>query len=156
MLSFILALPDLGSMVAFNAATSIAAFGLYFSFGADSPQKTTFLVHLLRLSPVSSLTNVSLGLPIALRVIYPDRFVQGPFYLGKFSYPIAIVSTLWISFMLIVLCLPEINPVNSKTLNYAPVALGVVVVVYALGFWVISARKWFVGPVKRIEGACHV
>ena len=57
--------------------------------------------------------------------------------------------------MLIVLCLPEVNPVNSKTLNYAPVALGVVVV-YALGFWVISARKWFVGPVKRIEGACHV
>ena len=57
--------------------------------------------------------------------------------------------------MLIVLCLPEINPVNSKTLNYASVALGVVVV-YALGFWVISARKWFVGPVKRIEGACHV
>jgi hypothetical protein len=81
--------------------------------------------------------------------------VQGPFYLGRLSYPIAIVSTLWISFMLIVLCLPELNPVNSKTPNYAPVALGVVVV-YGLGFWVISARKWFVGPVKRIEGVCHV
>jgi len=35
MLSFIFALPDLGSMVAFNAVSSIAAIGLYFSFGAD-------------------------------------------------------------------------------------------------------------------------
>ena len=94
-------------------------------------------------------------MPIALRVIYPDRFVRGPFYLGKLSYPIAIVSTLWISFMLIVLCLPELNPINSETLNYTPVAFGVVLV-YALGFWVISARKWFVGPVKQIEGARHV
>ena len=42
--------------------------------------------------------------------------------------------------MLIVFCLPGLNPVNSETLNIASVDLGVVVV-YALGFWVISARK---------------
>ena len=24
-------------------------------------------------------------------------------------------------------------------------------VVYALGFWALSARKWFTGPVKQIE-----
>ncbi len=90
-----------------------------------------------------------------MRVIYPDRFARGPFYLGRLSYPIAVVSTLWISFMLIVFCLPELNPVDSKTLSYASVGFGVVLV-YALGFWVISARKWFTGPVKRIEGVCHV
>lgn len=140
-------------MIAFNAVTSIAAFGLYFSFGADSlflspnlaPPSSHFLVG----------AYVSLGLPIALRVIYPDRFARGAFYLGKLSYPIAIVSTLWISFMLIAFCLPGLNPVDSKTLNYTSVAFGVVLV-YALGFWVISARKWFKGPVKEIEGACHV
>jgi len=57
--------------------------------------------------------------------------------------------------MLIVFCLPGLNPVDSQTLNYASVGFGVVLV-YALGFWVISARKWFTGPVKRIEGVCHV
>jgi hypothetical protein len=34
-LSFILALPDLGSSVAYNAVISIAGFGLYFSIGAQ-------------------------------------------------------------------------------------------------------------------------
>lgn len=59
---------------------------------------------------------------------------------------------LWIAFISIVFCLPELNPVNSQTLNYAPVAVGIVVT-YALGFWAISARRWFAGPIKQIEGA---
>ena len=84
-------------------------------------------------------------------MVYADRFVRGPFHLGKFSYPIAIIAVLWIAFISIVFCLPELNPVNSKTLNYAPVAVGIVLF-YALGFWAVSARKWFAGPVKQIAG----
>jgi hypothetical protein len=91
------------------------------------------------------------GIPIALRVIYADRFTRGPFHLGRFSYPIAISAVLWIAFISIVFCLPELNPVNSQTLNYAPVAVGIVLT-YALGFWVISARKWFGKPIKQIAG----
>jgi amino acid transporter len=122
-LSFILGLPSLGSSVAFSAATSIATTGLYISY----------------------------GIPIALRVIYAGRFVRGPFHLGRFSYPIAIAAVLWIAFISIVFCLPELNPVNSQTLNYAPVAVGIVLT-YALGFWAISARRWFAGPIKQIAG----
>lgn len=120
-LSFILGLPSLGSSVAFSAATSIATIGLYISY----------------------------GIPIALRVIYADRFIRGPFHLGRFSYPISIAAVLWIAFISIVFCLPELNPVNSQTLNYAPVAVGIVLT-YALGFWAISARRWFAGPIKQI------
>ncbi|KAI0299995.1 amino acid transporter [Multifurca ochricompacta] len=120
-LSFILGLPSLGSSVAFSAATSIATIGLYISY----------------------------GIPIALRVIYAHRFVRGPFHLGKFSYPISIAAVLWIAFISIVFCLPELNPVNSQTLNYAPVAVGIVIT-YAFGFWLVSARTWFAGPVKQI------
>lgn len=43
------------------------------------------------------------------------------------------------------------QPVDSQTFNYSIVAVGIVVV-YSIGFWVISARKWFTGPVKQIEG----
>jgi len=121
-LSFILGLPSLGSSVAFNAATSITTIGLYISY----------------------------GLPIALRVIYADRFVRGPFHLGKFSFPVAIAAVLWIGFISIVFCLPQVNPVTSQTFNYAPVAVGIVLF-YSLGFWVISARKWFAGPVRHIK-----
>jgi len=120
-LSFILGLPSLGSSVAFSAATSIATIGLYISY----------------------------GIPIALRVIYRASFVRGPFHLGAFSYPIAVVSVLWILFISIVFILPELNPVNSQTFNYAIVAVGIVIV-YSMGFWLLSARKWFTGPVKQI------
>lgn len=100
---------------------------------------------------VSSL--LFLAIPIALRVINRDTFVRGPFHLGAFSYPVAIAAVVWIMFISIVFMLPQINPVNSQTLNYAPVAVGIVIA-YSLGFWVLSARKWFTGPIKQIQGTC--
>ncbi|KJA24697.1 hypothetical protein HYPSUDRAFT_214332 [Hypholoma sublateritium FD-334 SS-4] len=121
-LSFILGLPSLGSSVAFAAATSIATIGLYISY----------------------------GIPIALRVIYRDQFVRGPFHLGSFSFPVAITAVVWIAFISIAFILPQINPVDSLTFNYAIVAVGAVII-YSVGFWVLSARKWFNGPVKQIE-----
>jgi len=121
-LSFILGLPSLGSSVAFAAATSIATIGLYISY----------------------------GIPILLRVIYRDQFVRGPFHLGKFSYPVALGAVLWILFISIAFILPQANPVNSQTFNYSIVAVGIVIS-YSFGFWLLSARKWFKGPVKQIE-----
>ncbi|KAG1765043.1 amino acid/polyamine transporter I [Suillus placidus] len=119
-LSFLLGLPSLGSAVAFSAATSIATIGLYISY----------------------------AIPIALRVFYRKRFVRGPFHLGAFSIPIAVAAVTWIAFIAIVFLLPQVNPVNSQTLNYAVVAVGIVIV-YSVGFWILSARKWFVGPVRQ-------
>ena len=43
------------------------------------------------------------------------------------------------------------QPVDTQTFNYAIVAVGIVIL-YSVGFWVLSARKWFTGPVKQIEG----
>lgn len=81
--------------------------------------------------------------------MYAKRFVRGPFHLGPLSYPIAIVVVAWIAFIAIAFILPTANPVNTQTLNYSIVAVGIVLV-YCVGFWVLSARKWFVGPVKQI------
>ncbi|KAF9074214.1 APC amino acid permease [Rhodocollybia butyracea] len=122
-LSFILGLPSLGSSVAFSAATSIATIGLYISY----------------------------AIPIALRVVYRKNFVRGPFHLGKFSFPIAATAVAWIAFISIVFMLPQENPVDSQTLNYAIVAVGIVLL-YSFTYWLVSARKWFVGPVKQISG----
>ena len=41
--------------------------------------------------------------------------------------------------------LPELNPVTWDTFNYAPVAVGVVLL-FSGGYWLLSARKWFTGP----------
>jgi len=87
------------------------------------------------------LTILSLtGNPITLRAIYADRFVRGPFHPGKFSYLIVIAAVLWVAFISIIFCLPELRLVNSQTLNYAPVAVGIVLN-HTQGFWALSARR---------------
>jgi hypothetical protein len=40
--------------------------------------------------------------------------------------------------------------VDSQSLNYTVVAVGIIAV-FALGSWVLWARRWFVGPVREIE-----
>ncbi|KAI0251632.1 hypothetical protein BJV78DRAFT_1282302 [Lactifluus subvellereus] len=93
---------------------------------------------------------ISYGIPIVLRVIYVVRFVHGPFHLGSLSYPIATAAVLWIALISIAFCLPQLNPVSTQTLNYAPVAVGIVIA-YALGFWLLSSRTWFTGPITAEE-----
>lgn len=121
-LAFLLAIPSLGSSVAFSAATSIATIGLYISY----------------------------GLPIFIGLIHPSKFTKGPFNLRAASRPVALIAVMWIIFITIVFCLPELNPVNSQTLNYTPVAVGIVAT-WAFGSWFLWARTWFTGPVRQIE-----
>ena len=121
-LSFLLAIPSLGSTVAFSAATSIATIGLY----------------------------VSYALPIAVGMIYHNNFKKGPFNLGFVSRPVAAVACLYVTFLIVVFCLPNANPVDSQTLNYTPVAVGIVAF-WAFGSWFVWARKWFTGPIRQIE-----
>ncbi|KAK0335371.1 polyamine transporter tpo5 [Friedmanniomyces endolithicus] len=121
-LAFILALPSLGSSVAFAAATSIATIALY----------------------------VSYGLPILIGLIWHKNFKKGPFNLGVFSRPVALVACLWIGFISIIFCLPNVDPVTSQTLNYTPVAVGIVGL-WTFGSWYLFARKYFTGPIRQIQ-----
>ena len=121
-LSFLLAIPSLGSEVAFAAATSIATIGLYISY----------------------------GLPILVGLLYPGNFKKGPFNLRFASRIVALVAVCYVFFLTIILCLPQQNPVNSQTLNYTPVAVGIVAL-WAFGSWFLWARRWFTGPIKQIE-----
>ena len=57
---------------------------------------------------------------------------------------------MWIVFISVVFCLPTANPVDSQTLNYTPVAVGIVAV-WTFGSWFLWARKWFTGPIRQIE-----
>jgi amino acid transporter len=128
-LSFCLALPSLGSTVAFAAATSIATIGLYISY----------------------------GIPILIGLIYHREFTarKGPFHLGIFSRPVAGVAVAWIAFITIIFCLPTANPVTSQTLNYTVVAVGIIAF-GSCGVWLLSARKWFVGPQNEVREAMRL
>ncbi|EPS35941.1 hypothetical protein H072_10563 [Dactylellina haptotyla CBS 200.50] len=124
LLAFCLALPSLGSGVAFAACTSIATIGLYLSY----------------------------GLPILLGLLAPNRFnkIKGPFNLGRFSAPVAVIATCWIAFITIVFCLPTAYPVTQFTLNYTVCAVGAIFF-GAFFSWIFWAKNWFVGPIREIE-----
>lgn len=122
LLAFLLAVPSLGSAVAFAAATSIATIGLYISY----------------------------TIPILIGLVYPAGFIRGPFTLGRFSRPVAAVACAYVAFLTIVFCLPQLNPVNKETLNYTPVAVGVIGL-WCFASWFLWARRWFVGPLRQIE-----
>ena len=120
--AFILGLPYLYSPVAYFAVTSIAVIGLYIAY----------------------------GIPILLRLIAGERFQRGPWHLGRWSYIVGWIAVVWIVFIAILFVLPQVAPGNTATtFNYAPVAVGVVLL-YSGGYWFLSARKWFKGP--KVQG----
>jgi amino acid permease (GABA permease) len=120
--AFILGLPYLWSPVAYGAVTSIAVIGLYIAY----------------------------GIPILLRLLAGDRFQRGPWHLRQWSRPVGIIAVVWIAFIAILFVLPQYAPGNTlATFNYAPIAVAVVLL-YAGGYWFLSAKNWFKGP--KVQG----
>ena len=96
-------------------------------------------------------------IPILLRLRMGDRFVPGPWTLGKKYKLIGWVASIEI----IIICIYFIMPIvpagvpwsddfTWSAVNYAPIAVGGVVGLVAL-WWVLSARKWFTGPVRNVD-----
>lgn len=94
---------------------------------------------------------ISYGIPILIGLIHAKKFnsIKGPFNLRFMSRPVAFVACAWIGCITVIFCLPTANPVNKETLNYTVVAVGIIALV-SLGVWILSARKWFVGPQKEV------
>jgi amino acid permease (GABA permease) len=123
--AFILGLPYLWSPVAYAAVTSIAVIGLYIAY----------------------------GIPILLRLLAGERFVRGPWHLGRWSYIVGWIAVIWIVFIAILFVLPQVTPGNTlTTFNYAIVAVAVVLI-YSGGYWFLSARNWFKGP--KVQGTAE-
>lgn len=129
----ILTLPALyakdGVPVAFYAVVSVAVIGLYLAF----------------------------LIPIALRLRMGDRFVPGPWTLGR-KYKvlgwIAVIEILVISVYFIMPFFPTAIPFNDgftfAAVNYAPIAVGSLLAIVAI-WWYVSAHKWFTGPRRNID-----
>jgi hypothetical protein len=119
-----------GTPVAFFAVTSITVIGLYLAF----------------------------MIPIWLRFKHGDRFPTGPWSLGRhyrWMCPVAVAEIIIISIYFILPTVPSGVPFNDDfewgSVQYAPIAV-VVVVGGAMLWWALSAKRWFTGPVRTIEG----
>ncbi|KWU42471.1 amino acid transporter [Rhodotorula sp. JG-1b] len=95
--------------------------------------------------------DASYVIPIACSVWYADHpevmFTPGPFYLGKtwYGYLVRFVAVFWTSFVVILLALPTVMPVDQNTMNYASVVTGGVLLIS--WFWFFAGgRKMYRGP----------
>jgi uncharacterized membrane protein len=62
------------------------------------------------------------------------------------------VGIIWVAFISVLFMLPEVafGTINRDNFNYAPIAVGVVLL-FSGSYWLLSARKWFTGP--RVQGS---
>ncbi|BDA41309.1 Amino-acid permease BAT1 [Coccomyxa sp. Obi] len=118
-LAFMLGIPIMFSTTAFTAMASICLTGLYTSY----------------------------AVPIALRIVYHERFEVGPFKVARLQPFLNILALLWIVFIAVCLSLPTELPVTSHNLNWAPISLGLVMVGVLIAWYLptIGARHWFRG-----------
>ena len=130
-LAFVLALPAWSgdAFFVYAAVTSVATIGLYIAY----------------------------ILPIYLRFRAGDSFDPGPWSLGPRYKVINILAMLWVTFICILFILPLTDaavPWNDdfdyKSMNYAPIAIGVTIIAIA-AWWHLSAKKWFKGPIRNID-----
>ena len=117
-----------GVPIAFYAVTSVTVIGLFVAF----------------------------AIPIYLRWRVGDHFVQGPWNLGnkwKWMAPIAVLEIVIISIYFMLPTTPAGVPGNAAfdwaAVQYAPIAM-FFVIGGAMLWWVLSARKWFTGPVVNV------
>jgi amino acid transporter len=114
-----------GSVVAYFAVTSIAVIGLYIAY----------------------------VIPTFLRLRAGKSFTPGRWNLGKWSMTVGYIAVIWVVFICIMLMMPQFSPGGfgisvANALNYAGIAVAIVIG-FAGIYWLVSARKWFKGPVVQ-------
>ncbi|KAF8690359.1 hypothetical protein AX14_002975 [Amanita brunnescens Koide BX004] len=92
-------------------------------------------------------------IPILSRHFGGEKISRGPFHLGKFSLPIAIVATLWMVLMTVVFLFPANPNPGSQGMNYAVVVFCGVLILATIYFYCpkYGARYWFKGPARTID-----
>jgi len=93
------------------------------------------------------------SIPIAARFLGDNDFVPGPFTLGRFSAPCALLSVLWMAFMGIVFLFPSTPQTATSDMNYTVVVLGGVMVLSLVWYYFpkYGGVHWFTGPVPTVD-----
>jgi amino acid transporter len=127
-LSWALMLPTLSNaVVGYLVGTSVAVIGLYIAF----------------------------VLPIILRWRAGEKFQRGAWHLGRHYRWIDPIAIVWIAFISLIFLLPLYSggvpwrdEFDWNLVNYAPLTVGGALVLFG-GWYLISARKWFKGPIVQ-------
>ncbi|MCG0287888.1 amino acid permease [Streptomyces sp. PSAA01] len=109
----VLALPSLYSETAYGAVTAINVIGI----------------------------TPAYAIPIFLRLRAGDRFQRGPWHLGRWSKPVGWIAVVWVALVTVLFCLPQSSPVTADSMNYASIALAVVLLLATI-WWFVARRSY--------------
>jgi len=128
------------------SATGAATLGLL-AFAGPSATNALF-----SLSVVGN--NIAYSIPIAARFIHSrDTFVPGPFYTGRWSFPNAVISVIFMAFINIIFFFPTAPGPTVANMNYSVIVLvGCIILSLAWYYFpVIGGVHWFRGPVRNVQ-----
>ncbi|EGW35074.1 GABA/polyamine transporter [Spathaspora passalidarum NRRL Y-27907] len=96
---------------------------------------------------------VSFTMPTLLKITYArDKFVPGPWSLGKWSSPIGFVSVAFVAVMIPILCFPYVRgaDLNPEEMNWTALVFFGPLLLATIWF-VVDAHKWYVGPKSNLD-----
>ncbi|KAJ3561123.1 hypothetical protein NP233_g10390 [Leucocoprinus birnbaumii] len=96
---------------------------------------------------------IAYAVPIIVRFTGGSDFQPGPFHLGVFSLPVAVISVLFMLFLGIVFLFPGSPGVGATEMNYSVVVVGGIMIL-SLGWYYFpkyGGVHWFKGPIPNIE-----
>ncbi|PFH47785.1 hypothetical protein AMATHDRAFT_66917 [Amanita thiersii Skay4041] len=127
----------------FSAVTSLL-LGLLAFAGASA------IAAIFALSVVGQF--VAYSIPIAARFLGGKELKRGPFSLGAFSLPVAIVSVTFMAFIVVVFMFPADTNPHAVDMNYTVVVLGGTLLLATIYFYFpkYGGKYWFKGPVNTI------
>ncbi|KAG0693917.1 amino acid/polyamine transporter I [Suillus ampliporus] len=98
---------------------------------------------------------VSYITPITTRFVFKNNFKPGPFYLGKLSFPVAVIAVTWMVFMIIVFFFPATPQTTPQEMNYTVVVLGgfMFLAISWYYFPVYGGVHWYNGPIANLTPA---
>ncbi|KIJ34521.1 hypothetical protein M422DRAFT_263285 [Sphaerobolus stellatus SS14] len=95
---------------------------------------------------------VAYSIPISARFLGGNKIKPGPFSLGMFSLPVAILAVTFMIFITIVFLFPANPNPTAADMNYTLVVLGGVIFFAIVYFYIpkYGGKYWFNGPISTI------
>jgi amino acid transporter len=148
-----------GARVPYNAVIAIAVLAFLCAFPAFFSKGVYAGAGFVAYAAVTSIATIGLyiayAIPIFLRLRQGAAWEPGEWSLGRWYKPIGIIACLWVVFISVLFILPTVpsgipfkDGFTWLSFNYAPVAV-VGTLVLVGGWWLLSARKWFKGPITQ-------
>ncbi|KDQ08717.1 hypothetical protein BOTBODRAFT_118262 [Botryobasidium botryosum FD-172 SS1] len=96
-------------------------------------------------------TYIAFGIPISVRFIFSktNNFKPGPFTLGRWGFPIALIAVVFMFVINIWQLFPLTRQTDAASMNYSNVVLGSCLIWFYLPKY--GGAHWFTGPVPNVD-----